>query len=373
MKILIVEPFFSGSHKKWACGFQQTSQHDVDILSLPGRHWKWRMYGAAVSLANAFKKRETKPDLIIASDMLDLTTFIALVRQEIQGIPIALYFHENQITYPWSAADQDVPLQRNNQYGFLNYTSALVADIVFYNSSYHLESFLGSLPDFLNQFPDHLELQNIELIRNKSEVLSLGIDLKVFDLFKNNNENEVPILLWNHRWEYDKNPEDFYEALCYLKSENLPFKLIMLGENYQKSPVVFKKIEKEFQKELLHFGYAKGFDTYANLLCQADILPVTNNQDFFGGSVVEAIYCGCFPLLPDRLAYPEHIPDDYKSHCFYHNKEEFHQKLKQALLDLKKNKVNQSLVDFVAPYDWSILAKLYDERFEKIRNEYHNL
>ncbi|MFT5169279.1 MAG: hypothetical protein ACI8P3_004528, partial [Saprospiraceae bacterium] len=178
MKILIVEPFFSGSHKKWACGYQQYSQHNVEILSLPGRHWKWRMYGGAVSLANTFKKNNYQPDLILASDMLDLSTFVSLLRKEINNIPVALYFHENQITYPWSPTDQDVSLRRDNHYGFINYTSALAADYIFYNSQYHLDSFLRSLPRFLNQFPDYRELQNIDAIRKKSALLYLGVDLK---------------------------------------------------------------------------------------------------------------------------------------------------------------------------------------------------
>ena len=62
MKILIVEPFFSGSHKQWALSYQHSSQHDVDILSLPGHYWKWRMHGAAVSLAKSFIDRDLKPD-----------------------------------------------------------------------------------------------------------------------------------------------------------------------------------------------------------------------------------------------------------------------------------------------------------------------
>ncbi len=54
MKILILEPFFSGSHRQWAEGYQRHSRHEVEILSLKGRHWKWRMFGGAVSLANDF-------------------------------------------------------------------------------------------------------------------------------------------------------------------------------------------------------------------------------------------------------------------------------------------------------------------------------
>ena len=366
MKILLIEPFFSGSHKKWANGFQQHSQHDVEILSLPGHHWKWRMYGGAVSLAEAFKGLNYQPDLILASDMLDLSTFIALARNELQGVPIALYFHENQITYPWSPADQDVLLQRDNHYGFINYTSAMSADYIFYNSQYHLNSFIESLPRFLNQFPDYQELQNIDIIRQKSTVLYLGMNLKTLDRFQVKKENKVPVLLWNHRLEYDKNPEDFYTALCFLKSENIDFQLVILGKSYQKSPAVFTQIKKEFKKELLHFGYAEDMATYAQWLWKADILPVTNKQDFFGGSVVEAIYCNTFPLLPDRLAYPEHIPSGLRDKYIYQGKTDFHSKLKQAILFFNHYTNNHLLSNFVARYDWSILAEHYDQTFQKI-------
>ncbi|MFT5386613.1 MAG: glycosyltransferase involved in cell wall biosynthesis [Saprospiraceae bacterium] len=371
MKILIVEPFFSGSHKKWACGYQQYSQHNVEILSLPGRHWKWRMYGGAVSLANTFKKNNYQPDLILASDMLDLSTFVSLLRKEINNIPVALYFHENQITYPWSPTDQDVSLRRDNHYGFINYTSALAADYIFYNSQYHLDSFLRSLPRFLNQFPDYRELQNIDAIRKKSALLYLGVDLKIFDAFRVKKENELPVLLWNHRWEYDKNPEAFYKALCFLKAENLDFKLIVLGENYQQSPTVFEKINTIFKQELLHFGYVKGFEAYADWLWRADISPVTSNQDFFGGSVVEAIYCQNHPILPSRLAYPEHISNDLKEKYFYADEADFHQKLKQAVLYFKDKTNKEQLPNFVARYDWSNLAPLYDLTFQNILDEYH--
>ena len=371
MKILLIEPFFTGSHKKWACGFQQYSQHNVEILSLPGHHWKWRMYGAAVSLAKTFKSLDFKPDLILASDMLDLSTFISLVRKDIDNIPVALYFHENQITYPWSPTDQDVSLNRDNHYGFINYTSALAADYIFYNSQYHLDSFIGSLPRFLNQFPDFTELQNIDVIKKKSAVLYLGMDLKIFNEFYVANKNEVPIILWNHRWEYDKNPEAFYNAICFLKKENLDFKLIFLGENYQQSPKVFDQIKATFEKDILHFGYAKSFKSYANWLWKADILPVTSNQDFFGGSVVEAIYCQNFPLLPNRLAYPEHIPEDIKNDYFYSDEKSFHNKLKQAVLYFNNNTNKEQLANFVARYDWSILAPQYDLTFQKLINEYY--
>lgn len=366
MQILIVEPFFGGSHKKWAEEFQQFSIHEVEIISLPGRHWKWRMFGGAVELAKQFLDSDFTPDLLIASDMLDLTSFISLCRKKLSNTAISIYFHENQITYPWSPDDKDHRLNRNNQYGFINYTSALAADSIFYNSHYHLTSFTESIEPFLKQFPDHKTLYNIQNIKEKSTVLYLGMDLKKFDAFNKQPSHNEPVILWNHRWEYDKNPELFFKILLRLKEENFTFKLVVLGQSYTKVPSIFNEVEKVFANQIIHFGYAKTFKEYAVLLWQSDILPVTSNQDFFGGSVVEAIYCNCFPILPNRLAYPEHIPKKFHENHLFESEEELYEKLKFAIITTKRNQKSEALKNFVARYDWSILASLYDATFEKL-------
>ena len=81
MRILLLEPFHSGSHQQWAESYQQHSQHEVQLLTLPGKFWKWRMAGGAVELANQFLNLDFRPDLILATDMLDLPTFLSLSRK----------------------------------------------------------------------------------------------------------------------------------------------------------------------------------------------------------------------------------------------------------------------------------------------------
>ncbi len=371
MKILLVEPFFVGSHATWAKGYQQFSQHNVEILSLPGRHWKWRMYGGAVSLARQVEKLKFKPDLLLATDMLDLTTFLALSKKQTGNIPVVIYFHENQITYPWSPADADKKIERNNQYGFLNYTSALAADHVCFNSLYHHDSFLDALPDFLRQFPDFQEVDLVDFIRTKSSVLPLGLDLEKFDKFKVDANNDIPIILWNHRWEYDKNPTSFFNVLFRLKKEQIDFRLVILGEKYQKSPSIFAEAATYLKEEILHFGYAPDFATYAQWLWRSDILPVTNFQDFFGGSIVEAMYCNTFPILPNRLAYPAHIPEKHHQKHFYDGSEEqLYLQLKKMLKDFRTNSISFNVKNYVHHYDWRIFAPAYDEFFSKIVSNY---
>ena len=77
--------------------------------------------------------------------MMDLTVFISLSRKKIKDIPIALYFHENQLSYPWKPDDRDVKHKRDMHYGFINFSSALAADKVLFNSEFHMNSFIENL------------------------------------------------------------------------------------------------------------------------------------------------------------------------------------------------------------------------------------
>jgi len=364
MKIHLFAPFFSGSHQRWAAAYARHSGHQVRLFTLPGRHWKWRMHGGAVQLAQQFLAQAEQPDLLLTTDMLDSATFLALTRQRTHGIPLAVYFHENQLTYPWSPTDEDVPLQRDRHYGWINYSSALAADAVLFNSAYHRTSFLDELPTFLRAFPDYQDVQLVDTIRQKSQVLALGMDLQMPES-PALPTNPVPLLLWNHRWEYDKNPEGFFNCCQRLADCGLHFGLIVLGEQYAQAPPVFAQARELLADKIYHWGFAKDPATYQHWLRRADVLPVTSRQDFFGGSVVEALYANTYPLLPDRLAYPEHLPTADQPEHLYQNEEALFEKL-AALLENPARITAVQPRAWVAHYDWSVQAPLYDRALAAI-------
>ena len=358
MKIHLFAPFFSGSHRRWASEYAQFSQHDIRLFTLPGRHWKWRMHGAAVELAKQFLEQAETPDLLLCTDMLDLTTFLALTRSRTANISVALYFHENQLTYPWSPTDEDVKKRRDRHYAWINYTSALAADAIYFNSAYHRESFIGALPEFLRVFPDYQGLENVASMSPRAHVLPLGMNLQVYDEIEPKYTLEEPVLLWNHRWEYDKNPEEFFDCCESLQAEGHPFKLIVVGESYASRPKVFATAKNKLSERLLHWGFAKDFNAYVGLLKSATILPVTSRQDFFGGSVVEALYCSLYPLLPRRLAFPEHLPEALREQHLYDEKELL-PKLRVAVQNPRRP--SPQIAAWVSAYDWQKMASRYDQ------------
>jgi glycosyltransferase involved in cell wall biosynthesis len=366
MNILLLAPYFTGSHRAWAEGYAQHSRHRVRLMTLAGRHWKWRMHGAAVSFAEKMRQERESVDLILTTDMLDLSSFLGLTRQQTAGVPVVLYFHENQLTYPWSPQDADPKQQRDRHYAWINYSSALAADAVCFNSAYHQAAFLDALPPFLQAFPDQQEKQLVESIRAKSQVLPLGLDLRRLDDFRPSQPkpNPVPLLLWNHRWEYDKDPTGFFQALFQLKERSIPFQLAVLGESFGKQPPIFAQAREQLQEEIVHWGYVGTEAEYAHWLWQADVLPVTARHDFFGASVVEAMYCGAVPLLPNRLAYPEHLPKERHSQLLYEETEELSHRL-EGLLSAPQLPT-ASWQESLLRYDWRNVAARYDRLLESL-------
>ena len=329
------------------------------------------MHGGAVTLARRFMEQSHWPDLILATDMLDLTTFLALTRQHTAAIPTVLYMHENQLTYPLPENGRIGPMrrqhgERDQHYVFINFASMLAADVVLFNSTYHRDSFLTALPNYLKHFPEYNELNSVDLIAKKSQVLPVGINFDLFDMQSPPPPNDIPLIVWNQRWEYDKNPEGLFSALFQIAEEGIPFKLALCGQQYGKRPLIFETAIERLDEQLVHVGFADS-GQYKSLLWQADITISTAIHEFFGISILEAVYCDTFPILPNRLSYPEIIPDVFHTDCLYEGEDGLVQKLRWALTNRDEvRQIAKGVKTAVSKYNWQHIAPQYDTMLEQI-------
>jgi glycosyltransferase involved in cell wall biosynthesis len=357
MRILLVEPYYGGSHRAWADGYFQHSAHDVELLTLPPRFWKWRMHGAAATLAQATRSFVASPDVILASEMLNLPAYLGLTRDTLADVPVLLYCHENQLTYPLQPGDK-----RDLTYGMINWNSMLAADRVAFNSAYHMGAWFGELPRLLKHFPDCSHMPMVPAVEAKSMVLPVGCDLARLDAARSRaaDAEDAPVLLWNQRWEYDKAPEVFLQALDVLMEEGLPFRVILAGGNVRQRAEEFEAARARLGDRVVHYGFADA-ETYARLLVKADLVVSTALHEFFGISVVEATYCGCLPILPRRLAYPEVIPNSHHAICLYDGFEDLIGRLRWALTSPDQaRQAALGLSEHMSDYDWASMAPRYD-------------
>ncbi|MBU0969797.1 MAG: DUF3524 domain-containing protein [Proteobacteria bacterium] len=358
MKILFLEPFFGGSHEEFATGFAAHSSHEVDLVTLPARFWKWRMRGAALYFICKIKEL-SQYDLIFTTDMMDLTDFMALAGRNLP--PVVMYFHENQLSYPLGPDEkQDFHL------GFTNIISAVAADGLFFNSRFHLSVFLEAAKHLVKRMPDARPGWMLETLEKKARVLYPGCRFGSQVLALGPPPMDRPLIIWNHRWEYDKNPDGFFALLASVKKKGIKFYLALLGEQYERVPDVFKTAKELFKEELLVYGYLESREAYLSWLARGSVVISTAFQENFGISVVEAVRHGCFPLLPDRLSYPELVPRKFHGEIIYKTTAELGEKLESFLRDPDRFfPIRQSLSDHTRRFSWEILVKQYDKILEK--------
>lgn len=308
--ILLLEPYFGGSHRAFMEGLRENLPFRFTLVSLPARKWKMRMQLAAPWMADEtlrLVRKGAKFDIILCSTFIDVATLRVLLAKGGIDIPVALYFHENQFVYPNRAAGPDT-----FQFMALNFTSALAADSIAFNSNYNRDTFLQGVAGYLRKAGDIDIGYKVEELRQKSMVLYPGIDFTHFDRVRKQREDAVPVVVWNHRWEHDKDPETFFATMMALSTAGSDFKLIVLGQHFAHCPEIITRARKVLEHHILHFGYVSQRMEYIRLLHQADIVVSTALHEFFGMAVLEAVRCGCRPLVPDRLSYRELFPPEYK-------------------------------------------------------------
>lgn len=375
MSVLLLEAFNGGSHKQ-LLDLLQEGVEDCVSFTLPAKKWHWRARTSALYFMQTVPASSSYR-VLFTSSVLNLAELVAL-RPDLARLKKVLYFHENQLVYPVRKSQE-----RDFQYGYNQILSCLVADVVVFNSSFNMESFLSSISTFMKTMPDHRPKDLDRLIRPKCQVLHFPIRFpevtrflpahkclrhsgrqdshnpavqhtdhtsvasfsditkdtespegKVHEtgpqtvsvasgqeapqnpsacrLFDDDRDKHRPLhIVWPHRWEHDKDPQLFFQTLLKLKERQLSFEVSVLGETFTDVPDIFAEAKEQLVDHIQYWGFMPSKEDYLKVLCQADVVVSTAKHEFFGVAMLEAVHCGCYPLCPNALVYPEIFPVTY--------------------------------------------------------------
>lgn len=368
MNILYLEPYSGGSHRAFMEGICAHSRHSVMPVTLSDISWKWRMSGGAVSLAEKTKQLPGNLDLIFASSMTNLPAFIALTNPRFARTPCIMYMHENQLTMPLPEGEQ-----RDETYCYINYLSALVANELWFSSRFHQQEFFKALPAFLKKYSDRSYISLTDELQAKSRVVHPGIELAHFDKHRRKPASEAegpPVIVWNQRWEYDRNPEMFCRMVNRLDDSDCDFDLILAGDQLHSSQPELRSLRDRYGDRILHYGYVRDMQKYGELLHRGDIVLSTSRYEFFCTALMEAVYCGCHPMVPDRLTYPELIPESLHNPLLhapvlYHSEDDLFRKMRALLLGKTKALPPSTLQRINAHLDWQKHISRLDDMMEQ--------
>ena len=399
----------------------------VTTMTLSAKKWQWRLRTSAVLFANAlFEACEAaqavcgdadgsgggesddrspcgsfhgwvRPQVVFLSSMTNAAELRGLVPW-LHAAHVVLYFHENQLEYPTRSgdgrpkggdaaateADAATTMSRGNgdfAFGWAQVVSCMAADRVLFNSCFNMTSFLERIPRLLKTSPPPRIAATplVDGIRRKSDVLYFPVpDIPrfrgPFGCRFNGGEQSPPLrVAWVGRWEYDKDPDFFFNAVMPIIEDDAErgaavpaIQLIVLGEAFPSSPPVFSRVRDRlmehpgrFDRYVHHWGYANrnnpaGPD-YFSLLAQADVVVSTAIHEFFGVGVLEAVAHGCYPLLRKNQVYPEFFD---KPHLFATEAQ-----LRKALVNLVRRpeivRSDWAGFDVGARFSWAALAPAY--------------
>ena len=294
-RILLLSAYRADSHAVWADWLVGSfPQHDWFRLELPGRHFSWRIRGNPLSWIEAIPDRRF--DLVVATSMVDLATLRGL-QPALARVPALLYFHENQFAYP--ASDRQF---RSVDPLMVQLYAALSAQRVLFNSAWNRDSFLDGVDALLAKMPDQVPDGIRERLAGRSAVCPVPIEPIAPAV-----ERDPALIVWNHRWEYDKAPELFAEAMIALARRGHRFRLALLGARPEKAPPALAALRRELGDRIVADGRLGRAD-YRGLLVRAGVVVSTARHEFQGLAVLEAVSAGARPLVPDALCYREQYP-----------------------------------------------------------------
>ena len=352
--VLMLEPFFGGSHKQLIDTITAsllTKNISFDLLTLPAKKWHWKARTSAVefySQIDASKSYQT----IFCSSVLNVCELVGLCPWLLKCKKV-VYFHENQLEYPVQKQQE-----RDFQYAYNQILSALAADTVLFNSNYNMNSFLSKINSTLKKIPRFKPNCIANTISSKCEVLYFPVVKPNFrECVLNKSNSNILHILWAHRWEHDKNPETFFNVLTHLKEEGLCFHVTVMGEQFSEIPSIFGEAKDKLGEEFIkQWGYVDDKDTYYSMVACCDVAVSTALHEFFGVSMIESVLLGCLPLCPNRLVYPEIFPKI----CLYNTQQQFFKKLRQYCKNKALVKVHYDEAQFnLERFDWCKLEKRF--------------
>ncbi len=320
------------------------------------------MRTGAIHLAKKLGTTAPRPDVLLVSDYVNLPALVGL-RPELAGIPSAVYFLENQLTYPTREGRP-----RDFEFAAINIATCVAATRCVFCSQDQLDAMLEAALGFLKRDESAESAESeaiVDAIRSKSCVIPIGVDLPKFDRARveRADRSGKPLrIIWPHRFEHDKNPDDFFEVVTDLKNEGLDFELAVVGKAYRDLPPSMEQAKTALAGRIVEFGFLSG-DDYPSALAASDVVVSTAFQETQGIACIEAIRAGCDPLLPARLSYPEVLGLTLSEKHLYTSTGDLRRRLRWMIRNPERVRKTSHHFGDMDRFGWDVVSGQFDRLF----------
>jgi hypothetical protein len=297
LDILALEPFYGGARRVMLESLIHCSRHRWTLLKLPPRRIERRLTTAAHWFAEQLSRHWAgRCDVLLTSEAMNLADLFRLV-PALQKKPSVVYFHSNQLPPP--EVEQDSPLD------VVNLNTAVAATETWFNSLFHLRSFLAKASALVRRHPELSGLNPMPEITAKAQLMTPPVEFRQLHEMAQRNpvRRERRTIFVETR---DANPELLNRALATLMRRGEQFKLVTIGN--------LDGVSDQFPRETLSEN-----DDNAQLyaMLRAGVFMSVKMGAPFDHHCVRALAAGCYPMAPNVGVYRELLPEVLHPPCLY--------------------------------------------------------
>jgi len=297
LDILALEPFYGGGRRLMLETLIRCSRHRWTLLKLPPRRIERRLQAAAHWFAEQLSRHWVgRVDLLFTSEALNLADLYRIL-PALSRKPSVVYFHSNQLPDPNA--------EKSHALDFVNLNSATAATEIWFNSLFHLRTFLNRATALVERHPELSSRNPMQSITSKSHLMPPPIDLSLIHDIR----SAQSIRRDKHTIFVDTRDADIRllnSACAMLTRRGENYKLITVGPLDDLSPDLPRTTLSENDER-----------SHAEALFQSSVMISTKRDASSDHHAVRALAAGCWPVFPNSGVYPELLPKFLHSSCLY--------------------------------------------------------
>ncbi len=195
-----------------------------------------------------------------------------------------------------------------------------------------------------------------------------GLDTELFnpdrkdkDYIRSLTKNNKPCLLYASRIVYEKNVELLFKIYDEVEAEGIDVNFIVAGNG------VAEQEARERMPHAIFMGYVDQHEL-GKLYASTDIFIFPSISETYGNVVMEAMVCGCIPVIARGGDSQALVEDEINGFlCDPNNPSHFIEKIKLLLNDASiRKKMKKAGTRYLPLLNWNNLASIYFSDIEKL-------
>jgi hypothetical protein len=302
LDILALEPFFGGVRRAMLEAIIRGSRHRWTLLKLPPRRIERRLAAASHWFAEQLSRHWVgNLDVLFTSEALNLSDLYRLMPALLKK-PSVVYFHSDQLPDPNATGQSPLDL--------VNLNTAAAASEIWFNSMFHLRSFLARAGSLVKKHPELSNHSPMAQLTSKAQIFQPPVDLSVLHSLApsmKGQRNKRTIFV-----ETRDSDVSLLNAVFYLlQRRGEEFKLYTVGNLDGLTPDLPRIALPETDDQ-----------AQAQAMMESGVFLSVKYDAPCDHYAVRALAAGCWPLMPNSGVYRELIPEGMHSSCLYDGRAE---------------------------------------------------